>query len=146
MSIVEKSLERPIRIVVVDDDEVFCESLTKVLKPHDMHVLRSENLMDAGRMVQEEGAELLLVASDSMERWGVHHMDEIARDYPGLRIVLTASGGSVHCNVGGWRRGAWGCLVKFFPKHYWVQVLQSALSVFVVGGLVVGGIVAHVRL
>jgi response regulator RpfG family c-di-GMP phosphodiesterase len=79
------------RLLVVDDDPLNLDALTRVLK-HDYDLTRAESADQALEILRNEGRHIdLILADKSMPgRSGVELLEEAKRLTPAMRIVLTA--------------------------------------------------------
>ncbi|MBI3850786.1 MAG: response regulator [Verrucomicrobia bacterium] len=83
------------RILVVDDDDTFRDTLEVVLKRAGHEVLTARDGKEAVNVYRQQPADLVLTDLIMPNQEGVETIVELRRDYPGIKIIAMSGGGRV---------------------------------------------------
>jgi len=116
------------RILVVDDEKLIRWSLRKNLVRAGYEVLEAEDGNRALEVLDEEGADLVLLDVRMPGKDGLQVMEYVKRHYPEIAVVLMTAYSSVEGAVDAMKQGAFDYLVKPFDHDEVLRVAQKALE------------------
>jgi DNA-binding response OmpR family regulator len=83
------------KILLVDDDELFRGALSSSLSRHGYETLIAVDGMDALEKVQHDTFDLVITDIFMPEKEGIEIIQEIRDIHPGMKIIAISSGGNV---------------------------------------------------
>jgi DNA-binding NtrC family response regulator len=116
------------RILVVDDERLIRWSLRKNLNKAGYRVLEAGDGIQALQVLEEEGADLLLLDVRMPGKDGLTVLEEVARTHSEIPVILMTAYSSVEGAVEAMRRGAFDYLVKPFNHDEVLMVVRKALD------------------
>jgi DNA-binding NtrC family response regulator len=116
------------RILVVDDEKLIRWSLRKNLVRAGYQVLEAEDGNRALEVLDEEGADLMLLDVRLPGKNGLEVLEHAKRHYPEIAVVLMTAYSSVEGAVDAMKQGAFDYLVKPFNHDEVLLVAQKALE------------------
>ncbi|MBW1844186.1 MAG: sigma-54-dependent Fis family transcriptional regulator [Deltaproteobacteria bacterium] len=115
------------RILIADDEKLIRWSLRKNLLSAGYEVLEAEDGQQALEMVEDEGADLLLLDIRMPHKTGLEVLAHMAEHNPEIPVVLMTAFSSVEGAVDAMKRGAFDYLMKPFNHDEVLLVVQKAL-------------------
>jgi DNA-binding NtrC family response regulator len=116
------------RILVVDDEKLIRWSLRKNLSRSGYEVLEAENGLQALEVLEEEGADLVLLDIRMPEKDGLEVLQHVVEHRPEIPVILMTAYSSVEGAVDAMKRGAFNYLVKPFNLDEVLVVARMALA------------------
>jgi DNA-binding NtrC family response regulator len=116
------------RILVVDDEKLIRWSLRKNLSTAGYEVTEAEDGNQALDLVQEEGADLMLLDIRMPGKDGIKVLEHVAEHNPEIPVILMTAFSSVEGAVEAMKRGAFDYLVKPFNHDEVLMVVRKALA------------------
>jgi len=86
------------RILLVDDDEPFRKMLRLSLVRLGHEVVEARDGREAVRAVREAPPDVMITDLVMPEKEGLETIDEVRRQYPGLKIIAISGGGRVNAS------------------------------------------------
>lgn len=112
------------KVLVIDDDAVFCRVLIRALRQHDIEVESAHDGatgLEAARRMQPDGITLDLKLGDDN---GLQLIQALRDICPSTRIVLATGFASIATAVDAIHRGAW----NYLPKPFDLNMLLRAFE------------------
>jgi DNA-binding NtrC family response regulator len=119
---------QPTRILVVDDDPDFCESLVDRLGAQGFQVVAARDATEALRLCREEPPTLALVDLVLPGMDGLALLAALRREEPDLVVIVITAHGTIARAVEAMKRGAWDFVTKPVDPRHLELVLQKALE------------------
>ena len=116
------------RILVVDDEKLIRWSLRKNLVGAGYQVLEAEDGNQALEVLDDEGADLMLLDVRLPGKDGLQVLEYVKRHHAEIAVVLMTAYSSVEGAVNAMKRGAFDYLVKPFDHDEVLLVAQKALE------------------
>jgi DNA-binding NtrC family response regulator len=116
------------RILVVDDEKLIRWSLRKNLVRSGYQVLEAEDGDRALEVLDDEGADLVLLDVRMPGKDGLEVLEYVKRHHPEIAVVLMTAYSSVEGAVDAMKQGAFDYLVKPFNHDEVLLVTQKALE------------------
>jgi CheY-like chemotaxis protein len=86
------------RILLVDDDDSFRKMLRLSLERLGHEVVEARDGKEAVRLVREGTPDVMVTDLVMPEKEGLETIDEVRRQYPGLKIIAMSGGGRVNAS------------------------------------------------
>jgi DNA-binding NtrC family response regulator len=118
----------PERILVVDDEKLIRWSLRKNLSRAGYEVLEAEDGVHALEVLEEEGADLVLLDIRMPRKDGIEVLEHMVEHYREIPVILMTAYSSVEGAVDAMKRGAFNYLVKPFNQEEMLVVASKALE------------------
>jgi len=118
----------PERILVVDDEKLIRWSLQKNLSRAGYEVLEAEDGVQALEVLEEEGADLVLLDIRMPRKDGIEVLEHMVEHYREIPVILMTAYSSVEGAVDAMKRGAFNYLVKPFNQEEMLVVASKALE------------------
>ncbi len=115
------------RILIVDDEKLIRWSLQKNLASEGYEVLEAEDGQQALEMLEDEGADLLLLDIRMPHKSGLEVLAHVVQHHPEIPVVLMTAFSSVEGAVDAMKRGAFDYLMKPFNHDEVLLVVRKAL-------------------
>ena len=115
------------RILIADDEKLIRWALRKNLVGAGYEVLEAEDGQQALQMLEDEGADLLLLDIRMPEKSGLEVLAHIVEHHPEVPVVLMTAFSSVEGAVDAMKRGAFDYLMKPFNHDEVLLVVNKAL-------------------
>jgi len=106
------SAPRPLRLLLVDDDEPFRARLARSLRARGMEVAEAASIADAVRVARELVPERAVIDLRIGEGSGLDVLSALSRECPGVVSIVLTGYGSIATAVEAVRRGAFDYLAK----------------------------------
>ncbi|MDH3713163.1 MAG: response regulator [Gammaproteobacteria bacterium] len=104
------------RVLIVDDDRDFCESLCDLLALRDYGVVFALNASDAERMIRQLPCDVVLIDQRlGSESNGVDLIPVLQSNQPGIVTIMVTAYASINTAIGALKEGAYDYLRK--PLH-----------------------------
>lgn len=116
------------RILVVDDEKLIRWSLKKNLVSVGYEVLEAEDGQRALEVLDEEGADLMLLDIRMPQKSGLEVLAHMVAHHPEIPVVLMTAFSSVEGAVEAMKRGAFDYLMKPFNHDEVLLVVRKALE------------------
>jgi YesN/AraC family two-component response regulator len=85
------------RILIVDDEEMFRKMLRQMLEMAGYEVTEAAEGGQAISLFRDKPADLVITDIFMPEKEGIATIQEMKRDFPGLKIIAVSGGGSKLC-------------------------------------------------
>jgi DNA-binding NtrC family response regulator len=118
----------PARILLVDDDPDFCESLRDRLESLGFQVTTADSGPTALRLFREEPPALVLLDLVLPGLDGMAVLDTIRRDAPEVVVIVITGHGTIARAVEAMKKGAYDFVTKPVDLHHLEIVLDKALE------------------
>jgi DNA-binding NtrC family response regulator len=116
------------RILVVDDEKLIRWSLRKNLASAGYEVLEAEDGQRAIEVLEEEGADLMLLDIRMPKKGGLEVLEHTVEHQPEIPVILMTAFSSVEGAVDAMKRGAYDYLMKPFNHDEVLIVARNALA------------------
>jgi DNA-binding NtrC family response regulator len=116
------------RILIVEDDDLMRELLTKILAGENYHILQASSGEEALKLVQEQPVELVLTDVRLTGMNGLQLLTEIRAFDPEIVVIVMTAYASVEAAVEAMRKGAYDYLTKPFINDEIRVMLRRALN------------------
>lgn len=117
------------RIVIVDDDVILCHFLKKALAKRGYDVTECYRGKDALKMMDKDGAALILLDNRMPDISGIDLLGEIKEKYPEIPIIIMTAFGSSETAIEAMRFGAFDYIMKPFELEEILELVEKALKV-----------------
>jgi DNA-binding response OmpR family regulator len=84
-------MERPVRVLIIDDDEVFCRLLAEILEGRGMEVMWTTDGMVGYEMSLYQSYNLFILDERMPLVLGTELADDLKKDNPDAKIILTSA-------------------------------------------------------
>ncbi|HWS16308.1 MAG TPA: sigma-54 dependent transcriptional regulator [Candidatus Methylomirabilis sp.] len=108
------TMEKPVNIMVVDDEEIVRESLTSWLEEDGYHVECAESGKKALELLPGRSWDLMLVDLKMPGMDGIQLMDEVRKTVPDMLVIIMTAFATVDTAVKAMKKGAYDYFVKPF--------------------------------
>jgi DNA-binding NtrC family response regulator len=102
----------PLRVLVVDDEDDFRQTLVMRLQKRELDVVGVQNGEEALRVLGEGGFDVVTLGVKMPGMDGVEVLREIKRQWPLLEVIMLSGCASVECGVESMKLGAFDYVVK----------------------------------
>jgi DNA-binding NtrC family response regulator len=79
------------RILIIDDDEIFCQLLAEILEEMGMQTFWTTNGLTGYEMITRDDFELCIIDVRMPLVLGTDLAEAIREDYPGIKIILASA-------------------------------------------------------
>lgn len=117
------------RLLLIDDEEPFRETLAKRLKETGYEVLYIGSGMDALTLLDREKIDIVITDIQMPGLSGLEILSEIRAKHIGVEVIMLTGHGEVSSAVEGMRLGAYDYLMKPYEYEYLVVKIQEAYRV-----------------
>lgn len=118
--------ERPIRVMLVDDEVDFLETLQKRLALRKLHVLTAESGRRSLEVLAEEPVDVVVLDVKMPEMDGIETTKEIKRTHPLVEVILLTGHADLEASLEGMSSGGFDYLLKPVPIDELVYKIQEA--------------------
>ena len=105
-------MKMKIRVLIVDDEEMFVDSLAERLKIRDLDVTTSFNGEDAAEKVKHYNYDVVVLDVAMPGMGGIETLREIKRQKPLTEVIMLTGKGTVETAIEGMKLGAMDFLIK----------------------------------
>ena len=116
------------RVLLVDDDQGFCEIVTRGLADHGYEVVWYTGAEQARKVLRKDHFDVAVVDIELGGPNGLELCTDILAVRPNLPVVVVTAFGSTDSAVGALRAGAYDFIVKPFGLEVLLRALERALS------------------
>jgi DNA-binding NtrC family response regulator len=116
------------KILVVDDEETVCNSITKVLSRKGYRVSHALTVENALTILRETAFDLVITDLMMPGTTGLELLQILRDDYPELNVIMITGYASIESAVKATRLGAMAYLPKPFTPEELAKAAESALS------------------
>jgi CheY-like chemotaxis protein len=120
-------MERAVRVLVVDDDETFCQLLAEVLEGRGINVVWTTDGLEGYEMSLYETYDLFILDQRMPLILGTELVEELKKDNPRAKIILTSAFADEALQNRSQNLGV-PLLSKPFSATRLLQVVESALG------------------
>lgn len=124
-----------IRVLVVDDEQVFRDTLVKVLTARGMHVTAVPGGGEALTRLADEDVDVVVLDLKMPGLDGLEVLRRIGQLSPRPKVIMLTGHGSVQAGVEAVRELAWDFLMKPVPADVLARVIRAAAEAGKVEGL-----------
>ncbi len=114
------------RLLLVDDEERFRETLAKRLKETGYEVDGAGNGMEALELLASRKYDIVILDIQMPGLSGIETLSEIRTRHIGVEVIMLTGHGDVSSAVEGMRLGAYDYLMKPYEYEYLVVKIQEA--------------------
>ncbi|MBM4287386.1 MAG: response regulator [Deltaproteobacteria bacterium] len=118
----------PFRVLIVDDEDDFRNTLVKRLETRQVPVLAVADGQAASNLVQEQDFDIVILDVKMPGKDGIQTLQEIKKLKPGIEVILLTGHASVESGIQGMRLGAFDYLIKPTPLDDLLDKMQQALA------------------
>jgi DNA-binding NtrC family response regulator len=118
-----------IRLLIVDDEEKFLESIAKRLEMRDFEVRTATRGAEAVDIAREEKFDLALLDLKMPGMDGKQVLEILKREHKHIEVIILTGHGSVDSAVDCTKLGAFGYLPKPYELEKLLETLQQAFRV-----------------
>ncbi len=112
------------RILVVDDDDIICQGIRKVLKPHGHEIMTANNAIESREILAQNPFDLVILDFLLPGTSGLGLARELSRERPDLILVLISGFSTVSTTVSGINSGVFDYLPKPFKNQDLLNLVQ----------------------
>lgn len=116
------------RILVVDDNEEFCQNVTDILEMRDCDVMRAYTGLKALEMVKQNGYDLVLMDIKMPVMDGVETFKKIKEVAPGVPVIMVTAYALEQLIREALREGAYGFLKKPLDFDLLLILIDKAIN------------------
>ena len=116
----------PIRVLIVDTDENFCQNVSQRLLIEKYQVLVTVDVMEAKKIVQKEKIDVVLLGLKGLEQRGLSLLASIKRMRPSTEVILMLPAGHLSLSIEGMRLGAFDDLLMPFDIETLLSRIKAA--------------------
>lgn len=113
-----------IKILLVDDEKYFLQSLTKRLKRRNQYVKTAESGPEALALMENESFDVVILDVKMPEMNGIEVLQEIKRRFPDTEVIMLTGHATIESGLDGVRFGAFDYLMK--PTD--IEILMAKLE------------------
>jgi YesN/AraC family two-component response regulator len=113
-----------IKILLVDDEKYFLESLTKRLKRRKQYVKTAESGPEALAIMENESFDVVILDVKMPEMNGIEVLQKIKRNFPDTEVIMLTGHATIESGLEGVRFGAFDYLMK--PTD--IEILMAKLE------------------
>jgi DNA-binding NtrC family response regulator len=117
-----------IRVLIVDDEKDFVESLAERLKLRDFEVLTAFEGDEALERLNDEKLDVIILDVKMPGRDGIEILGEIRRRRPLVEVIMLTGNATVPAAIEGMKLGAYDFLLKPTDTEELVTKIKSAYS------------------
>lgn len=117
------------RLLLVDDEERFRDTLTKRLKETGYEVEGAASGMDALDLLSTQKFDIVIMDIQMPGLSGIETLSEIRAKHIGVEVIMLTGHGDVSSAVEGMRLGAYDYLMKPYEYEYLVVKIQEAYKI-----------------
>ncbi len=114
-----------IKVLTIDDEDVFRENISAFLEDNDYRVIESNNGEDGLAMFKKESPDIVLCDLKMPRMDGFQVLESIVRRAPETPIIMISGTGAIHDVIDSLRLGAWDYILK---PIYDMGALEHALN------------------
>ena len=114
-----------IKVLTIDDENVFRENIAAFLEDKDYYVIESDNGEEGLKKFKQEAPDIVLCDLKMPKMDGFQVLETVAREAPETPIIMISGTGAIHDVIETLRLGAWDYILK---PIYDMGVLEHALS------------------
>jgi DNA-binding NtrC family response regulator len=103
----------PVKVMVVDDEVAFVETLSKRLAKRNLEVVRAYSGLEAiGKLGEESDIDIVVLDVKMPGMTGTDTLREIKKSYPLVEVIILTGHASVSSAIEGMKLGAYDYLLK----------------------------------
>ena len=103
----------PVKVMVVDDEVLFVETLSKRLAKRNLGVVRAYSGLEAlEKLAQEDDIDIVVLDVKMPGMTGIDTLREIKKSYPLVEVIILTGHASVSSAIEGMKLGAFDYLLK----------------------------------
>ncbi|MCK8601592.1 response regulator [Desulfoferrobacter suflitae] len=114
----------PIRVLLIDTDENFCQNLSQRLLMEKYKVLVTADVAEAKKIVQREKIDVVLLGLKGLRQRGLALLANIKKMRPATEVILMLPDGHLALSIEGMRLGAFDDLLMPFD----IETLLSRIT------------------
>ncbi|MBS3759089.1 MAG: response regulator [Desulfobacterales bacterium] len=114
-----------IKVLTIDDEDIFRENISAFLEDNDYHVIQSDNGEDGLERFKKTAPDIVLCDLKMPKMDGFQVLEAIVRQAPETPIIMISGTGAIHDVIESLRLGAWDYILK---PIYDMGALEHALG------------------
>lgn len=122
-------MESKIKLLIVDDEEQFLESIAKRLEMRDFNVRTATRGAEAVELAREEKFDLALLDLKMPGMDGKQVLEILKKEHKYIEVIILTGHGSVNSAIDCTKLGAFGYLPKPYELEKLLETLQQAFQV-----------------
>jgi len=127
------------KVLLVDDEEEFVNTLAERLQLRGFQVLTSTDGEAALQVVEDNGPQVVLLDVMMPGLGGLEVLQQIKSKHPSIQVILLTGRGSTKEGIEGMRQGAFDFLMKPIKIEELMEKMKAAFKVFQEGSAETGG-------
>lgn len=100
------------KILIIDDEEMLCESLKDILEDEGYEVLTATNSLSALTQIEDSTPDVIISDINLPDINGLELLKRIKREYPGIEIIIMTGYGEAEVCLEAKEKGAFEYIVK----------------------------------
>jgi DNA-binding response OmpR family regulator len=121
--------EQVLRILIVEDDQVFRETVLEILRDEGYKVKGARSLSKAAKRLKKHPFDLVLTDMEIGEASGVDVIQVATQKRPGAKIVMMSAGADGELVTQGFNSGAAKFIAKPFRVSELLETVRGLLSI-----------------
>ncbi len=119
-------MERKIKLLIVDDEETFLESIAQRLELRDFEVTKATNGVDAIKTAKQQKYDLALLDLKMPGMDGKEVLEILKKEHKFIEVIMLTGHGSLEPAVECTKLGAIGYLPKPYEFEKLIEILKDA--------------------
>ncbi len=118
--------EKKQKILILEDEGDICFLLNVMLKNDNVEIEHVNTLAQADIFLQEQTPDVLIMDNKLPDGRGVNQIEQIKRDYPGVKIIMISGNSDASDKAKAIKNGA----DRFLSKPFTKEQMQRTLAEF----------------
>lgn len=116
-------------ILIIDDNEQFCDSLETILTSRGFSVNKAHNSVSAFTLLKKRPSDLILLDVRLGDEFGPEILVRLGNQYPSIPVIMLTGFGTIESAVHSIKLGAYDYIQKPVKFSSLLEVIENALSV-----------------
>lgn len=95
-----------IKILIVDDEEDICFSLSRNLSKRNITTMFTHTLFEASKILKAEKPSILLLDNHLPDGLGINFIDEVKEKFPDTKVIMITAHDSAQDRASAYKKGA----------------------------------------
>ncbi len=114
------------KVLVVDDEEDFLETLVKRLKSRDLEVMGAESGRKALELIENQDFDVVVLDVKMPGMDGIETLQELKKKKPLIEVIMLTGHASVESGIQGMQLGAFDYVMKPVPLDDLLEKMRQA--------------------